>query len=225
MNETSKPTYQVLRRLLVAVKDWREVAANYLGEPPHGGLVVEVPDDVSIGEPVELLVRCRSEEVAIRGAVLWKRRDKKGLLAGIGFLASEVDKREKLLGQANQLSPAERARREPRFRVAMRVTYRTATDFVVDYTRNISAGGVYVSSKRPPQLGEAVLLRLYPPGQDEPIDLSGQVAWRRPGEGFGLRFSPASTQSRRRLEQVVRSVAVGGVNRVESPIFEEVTPF
>ncbi|RLB59308.1 MAG: hypothetical protein DRI34_02255 [Deltaproteobacteria bacterium] len=225
MGETSFPAGGGLRRLLVSVSDWREVAANYLGEPPHGGLVVEAPEDVAMGEPLELLIRCGDDEVAIRGAVLWKRRGEKTLLAGIGFLASEVEKREKLLGLTRQRHLADRARRQPRYRVAMRVTYRTATDFVVDYTRNISGGGVFVSSKRPPRLGEKVLLRLYPPGQDEPIDLAGQVAWRRPGEGFGLRFSPFSAQARQHLEKVVRSVAVGTATRVDSPIFEEVTPF
>ena len=36
MGETSFPAGGGLRRLLVSVSDWREVAANYLGEPPHG---------------------------------------------------------------------------------------------------------------------------------------------------------------------------------------------
>ncbi len=218
-----------VRKLLVEVTDSRALMKNYLADAPNGGIVVDTPPDVREGDVVELTCRIGSgdsvEEIVLRGAVLWRRRcDAHRVLAGIGFFASEVEKRERLLGSATA-APSRITRARPRYPVAMRVTYRTATDFVVDYIRNLSSGGAFVASERPPPLGERVLLKLHPPGVRDPIEITGQVAWRRPGEGFGVKFTPESDYARTRIEQLVRSIEIGLESQANEPIFEEVTPY
>ncbi|HUU01150.1 MAG TPA: PilZ domain-containing protein [Myxococcota bacterium] len=215
-----------LRNLGVEYRNRGELNRNFLSESPHGGLIVTVSADVQIGEMVLLRVRCIEEEieVTIKGLVLWHRKNTAtGKIAGIGFPASEIEKRERLLGTP-RVWATDKERRNQRFQTTMKVTYETATDFVVDYTRNISSGGIFVKGKRPPELGSKILFRLYPPGEQEPIDLPGQVAWQRPGGGFGVRFAECAKSTRERLDRLVRTIAIGAPAPVSAPIFEEVTP-
>ena len=144
--------------------------------------------------------------------------------AGIGFFASEVERRERLLGTPPPLEGRPRERLDARYDSALKVTYQTAQDFVVDYTRNISTGGIFVDGKRVPPVGSKILFQLFPPGQDEPIELSGEVAWQRPGGGFGVRFTNLTTEVRERLNKLVRTIAIGAPVSVGAPVFEEVTP-
>jgi type IV pilus assembly protein PilZ len=215
-----------LRRLGVEYENRAELNKHFLSESPHGGLIVTITDEVQIGEMVLLRVRCVEEkiEVSIKGLVLWCREDNPGgKIAGIGFPASEVEKRESLLG-APRVWAADKERKNLRYQTTMKVTYQTTTDFVVDYTRNISSGGLFVKGKRPPELGSTILFRLYPPGEKEPIDLPGQVAWQRPGGGFGVRFAECTKKTRERLDRLVRTIAIGAPAPLSAPIFEEVTP-
>jgi uncharacterized protein (TIGR02266 family) len=157
--------------------------------------------------------------------VLWCRSAKEELLhVGVGFFASESEKRERLL--ARYIAPAKgiAERREPRYATTLKVTYQTPTDFVVDYTRNISSGGIFVDGRNAPDVGTEILFKLYPPGQDNPIDLTGRVAWKRPSGGFGVRFTNTSSGIRSRLDQLVRTVAIGAPVDAGAPVFEEVTP-
>lgn len=215
-----------LRLLGVTYKSRAELTRNFLSESPHGGLIVTAPADVQIGETVSLRVRCIEEqiEVTIKGLVLWLRKGAPGTkIAGIGFLSGEVEKRERLLGTP-RVRPTDKTRKNSRYQTTMKVTYQTSTDFVVDYTRNISSGGIFVKGKRPPELGSTILFKLYPPGEQEPIDLPGQVAWKRPNGGFGVRFAECSKAARDRLDRLVRTIAIGAPTPLSAPIFEEVTP-
>lgn len=200
----------------------------YLSSAPHGGLMVPVARPMEEGDSVHLDVTLRSEHVTgfIRGAVLWCRHEDQGhYLAGIGFFAAEAERREHLLGTPPPPPTAPSERRETRYDSTLKVTYQTATDFVVDYTRNISTGGIFVDSQRAPAIGSRILFKLYPPGQETPIDLPGEVAWSRPGGGFGVRFASGSRPARDRLHKLVRSVAIGApASSYGAPVFEEVTP-
>jgi len=205
-----------------------EMLEHYLSSAPHGGLMVSVSRPLEAGAGVQLQVSLVREEIRgpVRGAVLWCRRQDDGShLAGIGFFAREVERREHLLGTPPPPPEDPRERREKRYDSTLKVTYRTDTDFVIDYTRNISTGGLFVASRRAPAIGSRILFKLYPPGQEFPIDLPGEVAWLRPGGGFGVRFAPASRAARDRLQQLVRSVAIGApAASCGAPVFEEVTP-
>ncbi|MBW1807969.1 MAG: PilZ domain-containing protein [Deltaproteobacteria bacterium] len=223
MNLGLSPT---VRKLKVEFNDRSDLIKMFLSETPHGGLMVTVPEPVQLGEVVQLRVLCKDEilDESIRGVILWSRKAKpQGSIIGIGFFASEVDKRERLLSKPQKHSVS-KERKNTRYQTTLKVTYQTATDFVIDYTRNISSGGFFVKSTQMPDVGAEILFRLYPPGHDTPIDLAGKVTWQRPSGGFGVRFTRSSDASRNQLAQLVRTVAIGAPAVLSAPIFDEVTP-
>ncbi len=216
-----------MHRVSVALRDREELSNRYLSDFPHGGLLIETAELLAEDDLVELevVIGGAAEQHRLRGVVLWCRGASGGLSqVGVGLLPSEAEKRERLLGSRPASPPAgPRARRQRRYATIMKVTYRSSTDFVVDYTRNISTGGLFIDSAQPPALGTEILLRLYPPGEVEPIDLSSQVVWRQPDRGFGVRFDRSGGPSRRKLERLVRRLAVATPHPPRGPSFEEIT--
>jgi uncharacterized protein (TIGR02266 family) len=209
------------------MKDRVEFQRRYLSEPTHGGVMVSVKETVEASEVVELSINFTDtgQVHKLRGLVLWCRAAKSDLLhVGVGFFSSESDKRERLLARNTKTKKGIAERRVPRYATTLKVTYQTTTDFVVDYTRNISTGGIFVDGRNAPDIGSEILFKLYPPGHDNPIDLTGKVAWKRPSGGFGVRFTKTSSRIRSRLDQLVRTVAIGAPVDAGAPVFEEVTP-
>ncbi len=203
-----------LKPISVFLDSSRELRARYLAEAPFGGVVVEVDGSVREEDLVELRLAFgdSQERFALRGLVLWCRQaEGTRRTAGVGFLASEADVRERMIRHAaGERLPAgvDVERKDPRYETTLKVSYETATDFVLDYTRNISSGGLFVASPRPPEVGATILFRVFPPGESQPLELSGQVAWRRAGQGFGVRFVGLGDTCRARLDSLVKRVAV-----------------
>lgn len=215
------------RVIEVWMEDRLEFHRRYLNEPAHGGVMVSVREPIEASEVVELVMNFTDTDQVhrLRGLVLWCRsRDGELRHVGVGFFASEADKRERLLARYIVPEEGTQERQEPRYATTLKVTYQTTTDFVVDYTRNISTGGIFVDGRNAPDVGSKILFKLYPPGQEDPIDLAGQVAWKRPSGGFGVRFTKSSASVRSRLDQLVRTLAVGAPVETGAPVFEEVTP-
>ncbi len=196
------------RELAVEFPDRKELVKNFLGETPFGGLAVNVEDPLEVGEVVQLHVLCHEDqcEEKPRGVVLWQRISKRqGTVAGIGFFASEVDKRERLLA-AKERIPSAVERKDARHPIILKVSYDSPRDFMEDYTKNISAGGIFVESKNPLEVGLELLVRLHPPGHPIPIDLPAKVTWIKPNSGFGVRFLKTDRSERDRLHQLVQSI-------------------
>jgi uncharacterized protein (TIGR02266 family) len=222
MEATLKPVSVFLRSL-------GELRACYLAEAPFGGVVVEVDRAVREEDLVELRLAFDTERFALRGLVLWCRQGEDGRrLAGVGFLASEADTRERMMRHETGKTPPPIAgtdveRKDPRYETSLKVVYETPSDYVMDYTQNISAGGLYVSSSRPPEVGATLRLRLYPPGETIPIELPGEVAWSRTGQGFGIRFVGLEDPARGRLDSLLRQTAASKSARAHAPHYEELS--
>ncbi len=216
-----------VRIVEVRMEDRSDFLRRYLNQPTHGGVVIPVEQPIEAGELVEVVMSFADtgQVHRLRGLVLWCRNGEGGpSQAGVGFFASEAEKRERLLSRHNAPAKGISERRDPRYATTLKVTYQTATDFVVDYTRNISTGGIFVEARSAPDIGSEILFKLYPPGHEDPIDLTGRVAWKRPSGGFGVRFTRTSSSIRRRLDKLVRTVSVGAPVDAGAPVFEEVTP-
>jgi len=92
-------------------------------------------------------------------------------------------------------SPADR-RLEPRFAVAVAVTFESEHNFYTGLTSDLSGGGLFVATHLIRPVGERVQLRLTLPTYREPIDAITEVRWVRAmalsgggGEaGMGLKF-------------------------------------
>jgi Tfp pilus assembly protein PilZ len=213
-----------MRKVDVKLGSRQDLLRSYLTEAPHGGLMVSTKEPLNPGEVVELHIEIGApvETHLLRGAVLWCRADGPLHTAGVAFLASEVERREQLLRYQGTPGSNPAERRERRYATTLKVVYQVATDLEVDYTRNISAGGVFIDNPNPPAVGVHILFRLFPPGGAAPIDMAGKVAWRLKGQGFGVRFSRQDDAGAKELERLCKEISCGASQPVEALVFEEV---
>ena len=89
--------------------------------------------------------------------------------------------------------------------IRLKVVYRSTTNFLNDYTANISIGGCFLSTQQPFEIGETIELALIlPTGQS--INATGIVRWiSNDGEfpGVGVQFTLLSDKDRRMIEHLV----------------------
>jgi uncharacterized protein (TIGR02266 family) len=95
---------------------------------------------------------------------------------------------------------ADNQRRSERYRVALKVRYSTARDFVIEYAENLSEGGLFVRGAQRLDKGDAVTVELELPGF-ETFQVGAVVAHtlsaedaaersRRPGAGLRITEGP-----------------------------------
>ena len=96
-------------------------------------------------------------------------------------------------------------RQHERRSIELKVVYRSITNFLDDYTANISIGGCFLSTQQPFSMGQTVELALIlPTGQS--INATSIVRWvSNDGEfpGVGVQFTLLSERDRRMIEQLV----------------------
>ena len=89
--------------------------------------------------------------------------------------------------------------------IRLKVVYRSTTNFVNDYTANISIGGCFLSTQQPFSMGETVeLAMILPTGQN--INATGIVRWvSNDGQfpGVGVQFTLLSERDKRMIERIV----------------------
>ncbi len=111
-------------------------------------------------------------------------------------------------------------RAHPRFPLILAVQYAGA-ESVLDYTENLSAGGLFIRTEREFEMGERVTLVVSFPQLLEPVELQVEVVRRRPGAGgasAGVAVCvPADrTQDRARLAEIAQRI---GAPRGKDPSF------
>jgi Tfp pilus assembly protein PilZ len=199
------------RVIETAFKDREALKKSYLSEAPNGGLVVTTSTPIQVDDVVDLKVWLRREDLymVVRGVVLWCRsKSRRTREAGIGFVKHESEKRELLLRHTKVLGRDSQTRQGFRQAKAIKVMYKTPMDYVVDTTKNLSSGGMFIYSTRLPPLNSIIQFKLCPPGEQEPIELMGRVTWRCIGQGVGVRFMGNHPEIRNRLDQLVGSAPV-----------------
>ena len=96
-------------------------------------------------------------------------------------------------------------RQHERRSIELKVVYRSITNFLDDYTANISIGGCFLSTQQPFSMGQTVELALIlPTGQS--INATSVVRWvSNDGDfpGVGVQFTLLSERDRRMIEQLV----------------------
>ena len=84
--------------------------------------------------------------------------------------------------------------REKRCPVSLKVKYDTANEFKIDYTKNVSRGGMFIRTTSPIEIGTKMQLELFLPNLNEPILLSVEVVHSemhmhdKNNAGVGVRF-------------------------------------
>jgi type IV pilus assembly protein PilZ len=108
-------------------------------------------------------------------------------------------------------------RRAQRISVCWEVDYRSENIYLFASVADISALGIFIQTQDPEPIGARMTLRFSPPGSRRPFELDGEVIWVnpfRPGDpanlnpGMGVRFVNLTPRARRRLEDLVHTLAL-----------------
>ncbi len=100
-------------------------------------------------------------------------------------------------------------RLHPRVALVLRIGYGAAAPDAVDWTENVSAGGLFIRTDRTWPIGESLTLHVSFPGLLETVELPVRVGWLRPAAismpaGVGVNIS--SDVGHRRLAEIVLTV-------------------
>ncbi len=101
-------------------------------------------------------------------------------------------------------------RSDRRLPIRVLVEYECVEDFLVDFTANISIGGMFIKTDKPLAVGTRFRLRFKLPDDDEPIDTVAEVRWVLPPEeagpmaaGMGICFEDLSAGDRKKVEKLL----------------------
>ena len=84
-------------------------------------------------------------------------------------------------------------------------------DFLLDYTANVSLGGVFIQTDQPLDVGTRFRLRLQIPYRKRPLETLGEVRWTQDGSGYeeagmGVRFDALASADRRARSKARRFI-------------------
>lgn len=89
--------------------------------------------------------------------------------------------------------------------IRLKVVYRSTTNFLNDYTANISIGGCFLSTQQPFKMGETIELALILPSARS-INATAVVQWTSTDPefpGVGVRFTVLSERDKNLIVQLL----------------------
>lgn len=142
--------------------------------------------------------------------------DRTNLDLEMNRLSSDLRKMQKALVK-RYLMLSERAcdflaRSTPRVQKALSLTYQDRKAFLMAYTANIGAGGLFIRTSHPLKKGQVFLLKLQLPGLAEPMKIKCEVVWsKKEGQetdkrppGMGVKFTEMSHRDGAMLQRYLR---------------------
>lgn len=97
-----------------------------------------------------------------------------------------------------------------RLPIRVMVEYQAIEDFLIDYTANVSLGGIFIQTTDPMAVGTTFKLRLSIPTRQRPIDTVGVVRWTVPPEesgplipGMGVQFDELNPTDLRAVHRLL----------------------
>ena len=119
------------------------------------------------------------------------------------------------MSAALKLSERRIAARMP---IRVMVEYEALEDFLIDYTANVSLGGIFIQTDEPMPVGTTFKLRLRIPQRQRPIDTVGVVRWQVPPEqagplipGMGVQFDSLSPTDLRAVHRLLAAWETGEI--------------
>ncbi len=102
-------------------------------------------------------------------------------------------------------------RRSERADLVVRIEYSTVDDLFSEFTRDINEGGVFIETENPQPIGATIDLQFQLPGSSDPVKAVGTVVrcndGGAPGQlGMGVEFESLSSETRARINQIIRSM-------------------
>lgn len=153
-----------------------------------------------------------SAPVKIEGTVSERTAGQEsGFLAKFDPLKPEVARYLLPLLESRGLAPQPSQRSFERVKARIQVGWSSPKEFLVAYSENISRGGIFVATRRPPELREVVELLLELPDGQAPAKTLAAVVQRITEEqaaggrvpGAGLQFVGGDDEFRRRLDACI----------------------
>lgn len=102
-------------------------------------------------------------------------------------------------------TPSEERRQSDRSRLIVDVFFDGKDGTGVASTQDIGVGGLYMNTQIDLPEGALLLMRI-PFGEDSQVVINGEVVYRNPGRGVGVRFHGLSEADRAMLELQVGKV-------------------
>jgi type IV pilus assembly protein PilZ len=105
-------------------------------------------------------------------------------------------------------------RREQRVVVDLQVDFRADDMFIYSYITDLSTLGIFLRSNAPFPVGTKLTVRFTPPGEQESLELEGEVRWVSPFRvgalearepGMGVQFTDPPEELKEKLKSLVAS--------------------
>jgi len=107
--------------------------------------------------------------------------------------------------------PFKDERKEERFNAALKIAYNSYNEFITEYTKDVSNGGMLINTKRQHEINDIVDVSLNVPGLDSPIKIKGEVVRikihnvRDEDAGIGVKFIDIDPESRKALIEFIKT--------------------
>jgi uncharacterized protein (TIGR02266 family) len=96
-------------------------------------------------------------------------------------------------------------RKAGRHRLRVQVAYESVEDFLLDYTSNLSMGGMFIQTDRPLEIGARFRLRFQISGRATPVETYAEVKWLVSDgnltRGMGVAFESLSESDERAVRR------------------------
>ncbi len=109
-----------------------------------------------------------------------------------------------------KVSRGEERRIDRRLPIRVLVEYESIDDFLIDYTANVSIGGMFIQTRDPLEVGTRFNLRLRIPDRAKPVETVGEVCWVLTPEdagpmqpGMGIQFQELEGEDQRAVEKLL----------------------
>ena len=107
--------------------------------------------------------------------------------------------------------PAEDERKDERFIATLEIAYDSYNEFITEYTKDVSNGGMLINTKRRHEINDIVDVSLTVPGLDSPVKIKGEVVRikinnvRDEDAGIGVKFIDIDPESRKALIDFIKT--------------------
>jgi len=128
------------------------------------------------------------------------------------IFAQDTSWRADTLRGGSRMAPGRNdRRRSPRLELKIPVDYGSVDAFFSEFSSNINEGGMFIEMEVPAELDTPVQLQFRLPGANEPVQVSGRVAWRSDGKsegppGVGIEFQDLPHETREAINRIVRQL-------------------
>ncbi len=107
-------------------------------------------------------------------------------------------------------------RRQPRHPLILKVDYRDVNKFFTDFAENLSAGGMFIATRKPLPPGTSIIVEFMLPDTALKVKTRAEVVWARKNtsspskkRGMGIKFYDLSNEDKKKIDLLVSRLRTG----------------